>query len=411
MEDVQKMLLRSPKDILFEMLETIQLKISEYNMSEENVRFKIRAVDREWIVSDLTLLNKLADLKKKAADLTGYDLSHLVIRQSLSRPDFDFSKCDDQKTLRDLGFAHQECLHVSDMGLVPGKNHRDGSNMGLPVIDSAGDSKKPIQNSSQPKLHHPIKGGGGHGTNHFREEDEAPPEVNEISTSHNNGTRKGVLLRKSIAADNACLFSSLHFLLDCKENEQDSVRTMRNMVSDYIEAEPDEFPEAVLERPRDDYIEWIKRETSWGGGIELAILSRVFEVEIDVIYTQSGSVSKFGEDMLHNSRVLLLYDGIHYDALYKSYSTPHGEQVRKIFPLSDNQVLEEAKELACELRGSSRYIDTRKLNVMCSNCNILLTGTGGPEAHARETGHIHFKECSVPQSANISLNRDNGNKS
>ena len=85
--------------------------------------------------------------------------------------------------------------------------------------------------------------------------------------------------------------------------------------------------------------------------------------------------------------------------------------MRKIFPLSDDQVLEEAKDLACELRGSNRYIDTRKLNVMCSNCNILLTGIGSPEAHARETGHIHFKECSVPQSANISSKRDIGNKS
>lgn len=44
----------------------------------------------------------------------------------------------------------------------------------------------------------------------------------------------------------------------------------------------------------DKYIQWIQKPNSWGGAIELAILSSYFQVEIDSIDVQTGRIDKFG---------------------------------------------------------------------------------------------------------------------
>lgn len=69
-------------------------------------------------------------------------------------------------------------------------------------------------------------------------------------------------------------------------------------------------------RPNDDYVQWIMKTESWGGGIELSILAEFYEMEISVVDIQSLHVSKFGEDKNYSQRMLLLYDGIHYDPMY-----------------------------------------------------------------------------------------------
>ena len=55
-------------------------------------------------------------------------------------------------------------------------------------------------------------------------------------------------------------------------------------------------------------------DDSWGGGIELAILTQEYEIEICVINTESGGrIDYFGEDRQFPFRVFLLYNDIHYD--------------------------------------------------------------------------------------------------
>lgn len=58
------------------------------------------------------------------------------------------------------------------------------------------------------------------------------------------------------------------------------------------------------------------KSESWGGGIELSILSEFYEFEMAVVDIQSLHICKFGEDKNYSERLLLLYDGIHYDPLY-----------------------------------------------------------------------------------------------
>lgn len=91
---------------------------------------------------------------------------------------------------------------------------------------------------------------------------------------------------------------------------------MREIIANAVKENSTEFNEAVLGKPNNEYCEWIQNPNSWGGAIEVSILSNFYGIEIDVIDTQSGSISKFGEDKNYPLRVFLIYDGIHYDPLY-----------------------------------------------------------------------------------------------
>jgi len=41
-----------------------------------------------------------------------------------------------------------------------------------------------------------------------------------------------------------------------------------------------------------------------------------YGIEIAVIDTVNGIVNRFGEDQNYGARVLLIFDGIHYDPIY-----------------------------------------------------------------------------------------------
>lgn len=72
----------------------------------------------------------------------------------------------------------------------------------------------------------------------------------------------------------------------------------------------------MLGRPNDEYCEWIRKPASWGGAIEVSILSNYYGIEIDVVDITNALINRFGEDKEYGMRVFLLFDGIHYDPLY-----------------------------------------------------------------------------------------------
>ena len=71
---------------------------------------------------------------------------------------------------------------------------------------------------------------------------------------------------------------------------------MRELVASTVGSQPEQYTEAFLGRPNKDYQKWILQEDSWGGAIELAILSNYYGIEIDVVNTQHSLINKFGED-------------------------------------------------------------------------------------------------------------------
>ena len=76
--------------------------------------------------------------------------------------------------------------------------------------------------------------------------------------------------RRIMASDNSCLFRAVAYLLS---QDRAGGGALRAVVAAAILADPEQFCEAVLGKPPAEYAEWIKRDDSWGGAIELAILS------------------------------------------------------------------------------------------------------------------------------------------
>lgn len=101
---------------------------------------------------------------------------------------------------------------------------------------------------------------------------------------------------------------------------------MREVIAKHVENDKETYNEAILGRPNVEYCIWIQEPDSWGGAIEVSILSSFFGVEIDVVDIQNAIIIRFGEDKNYGMRVFLLFDGIHYDPLFL-------ESVSVSFPL------------------------------------------------------------------------------
>lgn len=121
-------------------------------------------------------------------------------------------------------------------------------------------------------------------------------------THHNEKTEKSVIepidlskysvVRKVIPADNSCLFNAINYAMNKNINEPE---IMRELISIEIQANPDVYTSVVLEKNPNDYCEWIMLPTTWGGGIELSILSKCFQIRIGVVDIINLTIEYFGE--------------------------------------------------------------------------------------------------------------------
>ncbi|XP_057376067.1 ubiquitin thioesterase OTU1-like [Daphnia carinata] len=199
----------------------------------------------------------------------------------------------------------------------------------------------------------------------------------------------GILMRKVVPSDNSCLFTSIGFCLSGKPDPTSS-SFMRELVASTVVSQTEQYNEALLGKPNKEYKKWILQDDSWRGAIELAILSSYFGLEIDVVNTQHSLINKFGEDQNYGQRILLIYDGIHYDPLY--LEPFDGSSNKTLFPTTDTSVLQQAEELAAEARASHQFTDVNHFTLKCMVCHCFLTGQTQAQQHAKETGHTNFGE-------------------
>ena len=108
----------------------------------------------------------------------------------------------------------------------------------------------------------------------------------------------------------------------------------RDVIANEVRSDKDKYSEAYLGRSNESYCNWIQSKDAWGGAIEVQILSEYFQVQIAVVDTLSGSVTVFGEGANFPTTMVLIYDGIHYDALFDRKSD--GSEVT-IHPSSDTR--------------------------------------------------------------------------
>ncbi|UJR33302.1 hypothetical protein I4U23_020752 [Adineta vaga] len=155
--------------------------------------------------------------------------------------------------------------------------------------------------------------------NEDEDEDNFTSTKNSIAANTTDKTLSTLdqLIRYSVPSDNSCLFTSVDFVLHNGKLDLSSNKNLRNLVATKIESDQVTYSEAILGQTNADYSKWIRRDDSWGGGIELAILTQEYEIEICVINTESGGrIDYFGEDRHFPYRVFLLYNNLHYDPVY-----------------------------------------------------------------------------------------------
>lgn len=107
------------------------------------------------------------------------------------------------------------------------------------------------------------------------------------------------LVLRVMPSDNSCLFTAFGGALP----SQIPAQKLRRMMADYIIEHAEEYTEAVLGSSPSAYCRSIQDPDRWGGGIELSILSSIFDVQICTFDVQvSFTTSKY----IYRTRLIYL---------------------------------------------------------------------------------------------------------
>jgi ubiquitin thioesterase OTU1 len=200
------------------------------------------------------------------------------------------------------------------------------------------------------------------------------------------------LTRRIIASDNACLFNAVGYVLS---QSRTRAPELRRVIADAVAGDPVLFCEAALGRGNTEYCRWIQERDSWGGAIELSILSKHMGKEICACDIQTKRVDSYGHGDW-SERVFLLYDGLHYDALVVSVFAGAPEELDVTCHPVDapNAAALDAAvaELVAAAHEARAFTDTQGFTLRCTVCREGVRGQAAAAAHAAKTGHANFGE-------------------
>jgi ubiquitin thioesterase OTU1 len=118
--------------------------------------------------------------------------------------------------------------------------------------------------------------------------------------------------RRIIDSDNSCLFNAVGYNTEGSLSE---ARKLRQVVKCTVASDPVTFNDGFLGKENEAYQAWIADSSHWGGAIELYILSRHYECEIAAFDIQTKRCDIYGQEQGFSQRCMVVYDGLHYDAL------------------------------------------------------------------------------------------------
>ncbi|XP_032898877.1 ubiquitin thioesterase OTU1 [Amblyraja radiata] len=219
----------------------------------------------------------------------------------------------------------------------------------------------------------------------------AKASISKLGAESSDKNAFSQLTRHVVPADNSCLFTSVHYVVEGGVCEPTCAPEMRNLIAQIVASDPESYTEAVLGKSNSDYCNWICQNDTWGGAIEISILSKFYRCEICVVDAQTVRIDRFGEDVSYTKRVLLIYDGIHYDPIERHFEDPESPP-QTIFSTADDVVLAEALELGDEARRKRQFTDLNRFTLRCIVCQKGLVGQIEAREHAKETGHTNFGE-------------------
>lgn len=246
--------------------------------------------------------------------------------------------------------------------------------------------------ATQSGVHFPSS--SGEVNREVRQGEEFPPGAENLTSSSVAETVSdflsgGIMMRYVVPANNACLFTSVYFVLSNGDLNPEKSAELRRVITRVVSGNPEKYNTAFLGMTNKDYCAWISQADHWGGAIELSILSEHFGMEIVAVDTVSLAMHRFGENCNYTNRIFLIYDGIHYDPLVVELDRA---PMQTIFPVDDDRPLEMAMEIAREARSSKQYTDIANFTLRCSLCDLRLRGDKEAREHATATGHVEFGE-------------------
>ncbi|GLT62093.1 hypothetical protein SLA2020_347570 [Shorea laevis] len=178
------------------------------------------------------------------------------------------------------------------------------------------------------------------------------------------------------------------------------------------ESDPTKYSEAFLGKPNEEYCAWILDSEKWGGAIELSILADYYGRELAAYDIQTIRCDLYGQGNNYSERVMLIYDGLHYDALAMSpFEGAPEEFDQTIFAVRKDRTIGPVERLVLNLARDQtkafpshiflssaiflrkrRYTDTSNFTLRCGVCQIGVVGQKEAMEHAQATGHINFQE-------------------
>lgn len=187
--------------------------------------------------------------------------------------------------------------------------------------------------------------------------------------------------------DNSCLFHAISY---CVKRDISTSQELREEVATQIANDPVEYSDAILGRPNREYTQWILKHTSWGGGIELAILSRVLKTCIMVLDMDACKFERFNDDHF-DAFIIVAFNGVHYDAM-EAFNEKTGERVTVFSQRAQNskQMLARAQEVAATLKRQGYSFNTARDRIRCNVCSAVFVGEREVARHAEKTNHVDF---------------------
>ncbi|KAH9331590.1 hypothetical protein KI387_003698, partial [Taxus chinensis] len=198
---------------------------------------------------------------------------------------------------------------------------------------------------------------------------------------------EGVVVRRVIPADNSCLFNAVGYVMERDKNKSTE---LRQVIAATVASDREHYNEAFLGKTNEEYCEWILEPRNWGGAIELSILADNYVREIAAYDIQTTRCDLYGQGKGYKERVMLIYDGLHYDALALSPCKTASDEVDiTIFPVDRDgnigvaQVL--AESLVEETKRQRNFTDTANFTLRCGVCQQGVVGEKGAVEHATAT--------------------------
>ncbi len=240
------------------------------------------------------------------------------------------------------------------------------------------------------------------------------------------------VVRRIIADDNSCCFNAVGYSVLRSRSEAPH---LRELIASTVAAEQEEYCEAVLNKSTAAYQvsrrdalthagtsalgraasaarlnrarfaeqpsqltfcvhqAWIREPNSWGGGIELSILSKHFGIEIHAADIQTCRIDRYGEGGGFTARILLLFDGLHYDACTVAAALDAPEDFdTTMLPVEGAEVDAAFAALVKAHHDAGQFTNTSTFSLRCLVCRAGMTGEREATAHAKSTGHTSFGE-------------------